>query len=73
VQLRLSPWLGDKPSFLYKQEFVVDRTGKQYRKIKENPKLSYVCKHCNQTFQKDAQINTGINPDTIDKYDKFIQ
>ncbi|WP_226578234.1 DUF2197 domain-containing protein [Halobacillus litoralis] len=59
--------------FFCKQTFQIDRSDPQYIKISKNPKASYVCKTCNRTMQKDAQTSTGLNPDTIDRYDRFLR
>ncbi|WP_188456462.1 DUF2197 domain-containing protein [Virgibacillus oceani] len=56
-----------------KKKFTINHTDKQYNKIKKNPESFYVCKNCNQSMQKEAQSNTGLNPDDIDKYDKFFR
>ncbi len=59
--------------FLCKKEYEIDQTDLQYEKIRKNPKAYYVCKSCNQSMQREAQQKTGLNPDMIDKYDKFYK
>lgn len=58
--------------FLCKKKYTIDHSDSQYQKIKRNPKAYYVCKKCNKSMKEEAQQKTGINPDMIDKYDKYL-
>ncbi|MFD1020854.1 DUF2197 domain-containing protein [Thalassobacillus hwangdonensis] len=58
--------------FFCKKEFEVGASDPQYKKLRANPKASYVCKHCNDSMQKDAQQTTGLNPDMIDSHTKYL-
>ncbi|WLR59219.1 hypothetical protein [Guptibacillus hwajinpoensis] len=59
--------------FFCKKKFHVKPSDSQFRKLKQNPGASYVCKACNQSMQREAQQSTGIHPDQIDQYDKFFR
>ncbi|PFG12398.1 uncharacterized protein DUF2197 [Bacillus sp. es.036] len=59
--------------FFCKKKFRVKPSDSQFRKLKQNPKASYVCQSCNQSMQREAQRSTGLDPDQIDQYDKFFR
>ncbi|WP_159462064.1 DUF2197 domain-containing protein [Salirhabdus sp. Marseille-P4669] len=62
-----------KKCYTCKKVFEIDHTDLQYQKIKANPNALYICKKCNQSMQVEAQLNTGLNPDMIDKHTKFLK
>ncbi|MBP1949680.1 DUF2197 domain-containing protein [Virgibacillus litoralis] len=59
--------------FFCKKNYTIDYSDAQYQKIKKNPKAHYVCKKCNESMQREAQSTTGLDPDIIDKYSKFLR
>ncbi len=44
-----------------------------YQKIKYSESKFYICKWCDFYIQSDAIKTTGIDPDEIDRFDKFIR
>lgn len=62
----------DVTCFFCKKEYSISSSDDQFFKIKKNPNASYVCKDCNTSMQKDAQKSTGLNPDAIDPYSKYL-
>lgn len=59
--------------FFCKKKYTIDRSDTQYQRIMKSPEARYVCKSCNQSMQKEAQASSGLNPDDIDKYDKYLR
>ncbi|WP_079479854.1 hypothetical protein [Halobacillus salinus] len=59
--------------FFCKKDYSITRSDPQYIKLVQNRGGSYVCKSCNQSMQRDAQASTGLHPDQIDAYDKFLR
>jgi len=54
-----------------KKEYSIDKTDIQYNKLVNNKSGLYICKNCNTSLQKESINSTGINPNQINKYDKY--
>lgn len=54
-----------------KKEYSIDSTDPQFAKLSKNKSGLYICKNCNTSLQNESIETTGINPNQIDKYNKY--
>ncbi|TFB23887.1 DUF2197 domain-containing protein [Filobacillus milosensis] len=56
-----------------KKEYIIDFKDKQYNKIKSGKSKLYVCKTCNEGVQRESIKTTGISPNDVDEYGKYLK
>ena len=63
----------DTTCIICRKDFVIDKSDYQYFKIKYQESKLYICRKCNFFLQREAINTTGIDPDEIDRFDRFIR
>lgn len=54
-----------------RKEYLIDSTDPQYYKLFNNITKSYICKDCNTSLKNESIKVSDINPNQLDKHEKF--